>query len=44
MDAAAVLGVSQCLGQYIPLSARFERPALLGRRDLQDPLLHLLDL
>jgi hypothetical protein len=43
-DAAAVLGVSQHLGQYVPLSARFERPTLLGHRDLQDPLLYLLKL
>jgi hypothetical protein len=43
-DAVAVLGVSHHLGQYVPLLARFKRPALLGRRDLQDPLLHLLNL
>jgi hypothetical protein len=44
MDAAALLRVSQGLGQLVPVSMRFERAALLGRSEHQDPLLRLLSL
>ena len=44
MNAATVLGVSLRVGQLVSLSARFERPVMLGCSDHQDLLLRLVGL
>jgi hypothetical protein len=44
MDASAVLGVSQCLGQLIVIPTRYKLLVFLGRLDHEQNLLCLLSL